>query len=246
MNIVITGSGQGLGAFLVQKLARIESSRIIGIDIRKYKDIDPFLKPLFYKYYEADLSLLDTIPGLLEKIKSEISDIDVFINNAGLKVFGALEDLSIETIEKTFFVNSLAPIVIVKSLLTGMNSSGRGIIINISSNAGFKGYEGGSIYCSSKAALNIFTEAISDEFRLRPDIEIYTICPSTIFTQEIAETYPDANPKNYIQPEKIFLEIQRLIKRGSRHRIIPVITYRQALKNILSAFKSQLIMLLRK
>jgi short-subunit dehydrogenase len=238
MNIVITGAGQGLGAFLVQSFASVEGSRIIGIDNKKYTDIDPLLKPLFFKYYEADLELINSIPVLLEKIQSDLSVIDIFINNAGLKVFGNLEDLSIETIEKTFIVNSLAPIVIVKSLLTEINSSSRCVIINISSNAGFKGYKGGSIYCSSKAALNIFTEAIVDEYRQRPDIDIYTICPSTIFTQEIAEKYPEANPKNYIQKEKIFQEIQRLINRGSKRKIIPITTFKQTIKRVLNILRA--------
>ncbi|MGD0342429.1 MAG: SDR family oxidoreductase [Bacteroidales bacterium] len=246
MNIVITGAAEGLGAFLVERFSKTRNCNVVGIDIKKFNEIDILLKPLFYKYFEYDLNKLEGIPTLIKEIISEISDIDLLINNAGLKTFGTLENLSIETIISTFQVNSLAPIIIARSLINRMNSSGMSIIINISSNAGFKGYKYGSIYCASKAALNIFTEAISDEGRLGPDIKIYTICPSTIFTKEIAQKYPDANPNNYIQPEEIFQEIQKIIRTGSKLRIIPILSYKQILKYSIDGFRNHLTWLLKK
>jgi short-subunit dehydrogenase len=246
MKVVITGAANGLGEFLAKRFFEIENCQVIGVDITKFKDLNTSVKPLFTKYYESDLARLENLPALIEKIIYESSGIDVFINNAGLKVFRSLSDLNIETVEKVFRVNSLAPIVIIKTLLSRIKPPERCTIINISSNAGFKGYKGGSIYCSSKAALNVFTEAVVDEYKGNSKIEIYTICPSTIFSKEISDNFPDVNPQNYIQPEKVFLEIQKLTTKGSGRKIIPIISIKQALKYAIDSFGKNLLWLVRK
>jgi short-subunit dehydrogenase len=237
LNIVITGAAMGLGEYLAGRLSAEENFQVIGIDRVRKDDLKPSVREFFSKYYEFDLTYTAKIPGLIDDIYRDFNEIDVFINNAGLKTFGKLSELTDETIQNTIIVNYITPAIIIKSLLNKMLKSGKGIIINISSNAAFQGYSEGSIYCSSKSALNTFTEAINDEISQNPNIKIYTLCPSTILTKELLEKHPQVNPDKYISTGKVYKIIERLIKNGSNKKIIPIIPFRQTLKYIIQDIK---------
>ena len=230
LNIVITGVARGLGECLAERLSAETNSQIIGIDKIKKAELKPSVKDLFTKYYEFDLTCTAKIPGLIDDIYRDFKKIDVFINNAGLKTFGKLSDITDETIQNTINVNYIAPVIIIKNLLKRMLISGKGIIINISSNAAFQGYKEGSIYCSSKSALNTFTEAINDEVLHNPNIKIYTLCPATIITKEFLEEHPQVDPVKYISTKRVYRVVERLIKKGSEIKIIPIILFRQRMK----------------
>jgi len=240
-NIVVTGVAKGLGEYIAKRLSKESDSRVIGIDRVKNDDLKPDVKDIISKYYEFDLTCSANINGLIDEIYSDINDIDVFINNAGLKTFGKLTNITDETIKNTIEVNYIAPVIIIKNLLSRMLKSGKGIIINISSNAAFQGYSEGSIYCSSKTALNTFTDAINEEISENKRIKVYTLCPSTILTKELLEKYPEANPNKYISTERVYKKIDRLIKKGSNKKIIPIISFSQTMKyyfrNIRKVFK---------
>jgi short-subunit dehydrogenase len=240
LNIAITGAAMGLGESLAERFSKEGNFRVIGIDRVKKDDLRPTVKVFFSKYYEFDLTCSTKIPGLIDDIYRDFNEIDVFINNAGLKTFGKLTDMADEAIPNTLNVNFIAPAIIIKSLLNRMHKSGKGIIINISSNAAFQGYSEGSIYCSSKSALNTFAEAINDEISLISNIKIYTLCPSTILTKELHEKYPRANSDKYVSTGRIFKEIERLLKKGSKKKIIPIISFRQSLKHIINDIKRYL------
>lgn len=238
MNVIITGAAKGLGAYLVRKFAENQENSIIGIDVLNREDLQQDLVDMINHYYQFDLRNYLEIPNLVANISNHAKRIDLWINNAGLKTFGKLNKLEESLICDTIFVNYLTPILVSKCLLEKFKKQDEGgMIINISSNAAFKGYSGGSIYCGSKAGLNITTESIFQELNEFDNIGIYNICPSTIYTGEIKRKFPKANPKNYVSEERIYHEICRIIKTPPSISIIPVFSLRQNLKHILRDLK---------
>jgi NAD(P)-dependent dehydrogenase (short-subunit alcohol dehydrogenase family) len=88
-----------------------------------------------------------------------LGGLDCLINNAGYGLFGALEDLSESQLRQQFEVNTLGAILLTRALLPSLRRS-RGAILNVSSVFGEVGFPLTGAYCSSKFALEGWSEAL--------------------------------------------------------------------------------------
>ncbi len=91
--------------------------------------------------------------------------IDVMINNAGFGLFGLFESTSREKIREQFDVNLFGLMDVTRAILPHFRANHAGIIINVGSGAGVFGLPMMSLYCSSKFALEGFSESLSYELR---------------------------------------------------------------------------------
>jgi short-subunit dehydrogenase len=101
-----------------------------------------------------DESILNCI-----RIDSKSGKIDVVINNAGVGITGPIEEIPTEEIKNNFETNLFGPIEVMKAVLPQMRSQKSGLIINITSIAGYMGLPYRGIYSASKGALELITEA---------------------------------------------------------------------------------------
>jgi NAD(P)-dependent dehydrogenase (short-subunit alcohol dehydrogenase family) len=89
--------------------------------------------------------------------------IDVLVNNAGFGLFGVFESTSEEKIQEQFAVNVFGVMDVTRAILPHMRERKAGVIINVSSGAGIFTLPMLSLYCSSKFALEGFSEGLSYE-----------------------------------------------------------------------------------
>lgn len=89
--------------------------------------------------------------------------IDVLLNNAGYGLMGVFESATPEQIQKQYAVNVFGLMDVTRALLPQMRKQGSGTIINISSFGGHVGLPFGSLYNSSKFAVEGFSESLSHE-----------------------------------------------------------------------------------
>jgi NAD(P)-dependent dehydrogenase (short-subunit alcohol dehydrogenase family) len=109
------------------------------------------------------------------------SHLDLLINNAGFGLFGALEDLSEEQIQRQIDVNFLGLVYLTRALLPFLRES-QGRIINLSSFFGVSTAPQNSMYCASKFALEGFSEAL--RFELQPfGVQVALVEPGATKTQ---------------------------------------------------------------
>jgi NAD(P)-dependent dehydrogenase (short-subunit alcohol dehydrogenase family) len=107
--------------------------------------------------------------------------IDILVNNAGFGLFGALEDQSIEDIKKQFETNLFGAIRTIQQVLPIMRDQRSGIIVNISSLAGYVGFPASSVYNSTKFALEGLSESLA--YEIEPyGISVVLIEPGVINT----------------------------------------------------------------
>jgi short-subunit dehydrogenase len=107
--------------------------------------------------------------------------IDILVNNAGFGLFGALEDQSIEHIKKQFETNLFGAIRTIQQVLPIMRNQRSGIIVNISSLAGYVGFPASSVYNSTKFALEGLSESLT--YEIEPyGISVVLIEPGVINT----------------------------------------------------------------
>ena len=115
------------------------------------------------------------------KIISISGKLDIVINNAGVGITGPLEEIPMEEIKNNFETNFFGPIEVMKAVLPQMRKQTSGLIINITSIAGYMGLPYRSVYSASKGALELITEALRME--VKPfGIHITNVAPGDFAT----------------------------------------------------------------
>lgn len=162
---IVTGSSRGIGEALVRRLTNQENtifavSRTMNEDLVEYAS--SLNVPLFY--YEADLSISSEaekfIHTIFDKIQLKKNDRIALINNAGmLEPISPVKSIDIVKAEKHLQLNLLAPMILSSVFLDKTAAIDiPKVILNISSGASIFPYSGWSVYCSSKAGLDMLTK----------------------------------------------------------------------------------------
>lgn len=158
--ILITGGSSGIGKSIGVYL-KTKGFTIYGTtrDLSKQSDFELF------ELLEIDVTDVTSIEnGILEIVKKE-GRLDVLINNAGIGITGPIEETPHEEILKVFGTNFNGPIHMMKSVLPQMRKQQNGLIVNITSIAGYMGLPYRGVYSATKGALELITEALRMEVK---------------------------------------------------------------------------------
>ena len=112
-----------------------------------------------------DVRNVESIQRAVAEVISKSGRIDVVINNAGVGITGPIEEIPTEEIKNNFETNLFGPIEVMKASLPQMRLQKSGLIINITSIAGYMGLPYRGIYSASKGALELITEAMRMEVK---------------------------------------------------------------------------------
>ena len=107
----------------------------------------------------------ESIQAAVAKIIETTGKLDVVINNAGVGITGPLEEIPTSEIKNNFETNFFGPIEVMKAVLPQMRQQKSGLIINVTSIAGYMGLPYRSVYSASKGALELITEALRMEVK---------------------------------------------------------------------------------
>ena len=194
--ILITGGssgiGKAIGEFLLEKGCIVygTSRNASAISNSKIKLVD------------LDVRNSDSIKACITKVIELEGRIDVLINNAGVGITGPLEEIPLEEIKNNFETNVFGPIETMKAVLPQMRVQKNGLIINITSIAGYMGLPFRSIYSSSKGALELITESLRMETKAF-GVHITNVAPGD-FATDIASRRFHAPVINGSAYEKVY------------------------------------------
>ena len=173
--VLITGGSSGIGKSIGEYL-HYKGFVVYGTSRNPERIVDSVF-PLI----TLDVRNTDSIHAAIAKIIVTSGKIDVVINNAGVGITGPLEEIPTEEIKNNFETNFFGPIEVMKAVLPQMRSQHSGLIINITSIAGYMGLPYRSIYSASKGALELVTEALRME--VKPfGIQITNVAPGDFAT----------------------------------------------------------------
>ncbi|MGP4108222.1 SDR family NAD(P)-dependent oxidoreductase [Virgibacillus sp. L01] len=160
--VAITGAGSGLGRALALKYA--SNNYKVFLLGRTDTKLHLVQNNILKNGGQAEVILCDVQePASVSIAFQQIGELNVFINNAGIGIFGQVEDYSIDDIETTLDTNVKGTILTVQSALPLIRAS-KGRILTIISTAGLRGKVNESIYCASKFAVKGFTESLQKEW----------------------------------------------------------------------------------
>ena len=173
--VLITGGSSGIGKrvgeFLLDK-----GFVVYGTSRNPEKITDSKIKLV-----ALDVRDSQSIQNAIDFIIQTEQRLDVVINNAGVGITGPLEEIPTDEIRNNFETNVFGPIEVMKAVLPQMRKQKSGLIINVTSIAGYMGLPFRSVYSSSKGALEILTEAIRMEVKSF-GIQITNVAPGDFAT----------------------------------------------------------------
>lgn len=187
--VVITGASRGLGLALARALAE-RGWRLI-IDARGATELENARAELAKRTTVAAIAGDVTDPAHREALSGAAKGaggVDAVINNAsmlGPSPQPNLLDYPLETLQKVYQTNVIAPLALLQALKGSVKPGAR--IVNVTSDAGVEAYAGWGGYGSSKAALEHLTAILAAE---NPSWHIYWVDPGDMNTQLLQEAYP--------------------------------------------------------
>jgi NAD(P)-dependent dehydrogenase (short-subunit alcohol dehydrogenase family) len=203
---LVTGATSGIGRAVALQLARDGAEVLVhGRDAARGADTVEEITASGGKasFVAADLGDAADVQRL-----SDVGDVDILINNAGMALFAPTGELDVDTFDKMFASNVRAPFFLVAALAPGMAARGHGSIISVSSMAGEIGIVGGAAYGATKASLAAMTRAWAAEFS-PSGVRVNAIAPGPVYTPsptgpELIKALGDTTPMHRAsQPEEI-------------------------------------------
>ena len=158
--VLISGASTGFGRS-ISKLLTSNNFRVYGTsrNPKKYNDFEGI------KLLRYDLTSFKDSKSLVEKVLSVEGKIDILINNAGSGFAGPIEEISIEDAKKLFDTNFFGHIDLIQAVLPSMRKNKSGIIVNITSIAGYNTIPFGSIYSASKYSMECLGASLNMELK---------------------------------------------------------------------------------
>lgn len=182
-HILITGASGGLGSALAKLLA--DRGARLAVSSRSEKALNELISQMPQKESALAITADLSKPGEADRLAQEalvaLGRIDVLINNAGVGYFALMEEASEENIRHLFEVNTVSPLMLIKSLLPEMQNRGSGRVVNILSCAGRVPIPTVAVYGGSKSALAVMTNTMRLELEPK-GIDIINIYPGTVAT----------------------------------------------------------------
>ncbi len=180
--VLITGASSGIGQAIAQHLVQ-QAYTVYGTS-RNPKN------PIEQKVYmlSLDVTKPETILTAVQTLLEKEGKIDYLINNAGMGITGPLEETPDTEIKRVFETNYFGALEVIKAVLPAMRSQRSGMIINITSIAGYMGLPYRGIYSATKGALGITTEAYRMELK-EFNVKMTTVAPGDFATNIAAGRY---------------------------------------------------------
>lgn len=182
MNVYyITGTSRGIGkSFAEYLLKQSDTNFVIGISRQcaiQHKN---------YTHFTIDLSDIEKVKSFTFESYPQAKKI-ILINNAGALGNVAYNgNLDADGIIRTYQINLIAPVLLTNAFIAAYkNLTCERIIVNISSGAAQRPIDGWSIYCSTKAGLEMHTKVADAEQKIvsQNGIRVLAIAPGVVDTQ---------------------------------------------------------------
>ena len=245
--VLITGASSGLGLSTALHLNKI-GYQVFGTSRNPEKNTIT----LPFSLIPLEITNSVSIDSCVALVLKKAGRLDVLINNAGVGITGPMEEIDLTAVSENFAINCFGPLQMAQAVLPKMREQSSGLIINITSIAGFMGLPFRGVYSSSKSAFSIMTESLRMEVKSF-GIHVCSLAPGDYATdiasrryhapvienspyQRIYQENLDTMNKHVLDgnpPQEIAIAIAEIIKKGKPAVHYKVGPFMQKLSKIL-------------
>ena len=164
--VLVTGASSGIGKAIVEELLEL------GVNVANFDLSDNDLRHPNLLFVKVDVTSRSEVEAGVAKIVEKFGNIDAVVNNAGINIPRLLIDaenpkgpyeLDDETFEKVTMINQKGLYLVSQTVGRILVKNGKGVIVNMASEAGLEGSEGQSAYAATKAAVYSYTRSCAKE-----------------------------------------------------------------------------------
>ncbi|WP_289062875.1 SDR family oxidoreductase [uncultured Zobellia sp.] len=181
--VLITGGSSGIGKSIGLYL-KSKGFKVYGTtrNLARHQDFEVF------DLLQLNVTDNESIVSAVNQVIAAEGRIDVLVNNAGVGITGPLEETPPDEVQKAFDTNVYGPLRVAQAVLPQMRKQEGGVIINITSIAGYMGLPYRGVYSATKSALSILTEALRMETK-GFGVKVATLAPGDFATNIAAGRY---------------------------------------------------------
>ncbi|MCX2183078.1 SDR family oxidoreductase [Streptomyces sp. SKN60] len=179
--VVVTGAGTGIGRATARAFAR-QGATVLAVG-RRPEPLDgtavghPAIRPLV-----ADVTAPDAPEAIVRTALDTYGRLDVLVNNAGIATGGPLATLDRDVLGPLLATNLVAPVLLTQAALDALaEAGGGGVVVNVTTTIGQRGWPDNSVYPATKSALETLTRCWAVELAPR-GIRVVAVAPGAIET----------------------------------------------------------------
>ena len=210
--VVITGSARGLGLEMA-KCFRVKHFNVVISDLFK-KDLDNAKKELLkvkgtgdIDYFVCDITKEQDIVNLIDKVKKKYSNIDFWINNAGInQPDKMIWNLSYEEIDRMLEIDLKGTMVASKLISKVMIEQDNGSIYNVEGHGSNDAIIPGlSVYGTAKRGITYFTMALAKELEnAKANVMVGRLSPGIMITDFIVNSFRNKKMELSAKNKKVY------------------------------------------
>ncbi|MEM1112475.1 MAG: SDR family oxidoreductase [Pseudomonadota bacterium] len=214
---LITGGGSGMGRTAARALAG-QGAQVAILDVNEPGMAETAEGVDGIRAYPVDISDTDAVHAVVKQVEEDLGPIDRVANAAAIMPFGRLLEQDPKVQLKLMDINYGGLVNIATATLPGMIERGSGDFISFSSMSGvIPGLLMGG-YCSTKSAVQFYTEILHHE-NLNSGVRFVCVCPPPVATPLWKQAEDTVVPKltaegEIIQPEEVIEAVEASLEKG--------------------------------
>jgi NAD(P)-dependent dehydrogenase (short-subunit alcohol dehydrogenase family) len=176
---VVTGAGTGIGRATARTLAD-DGLHVLAVGRRPELLAETARDHARIRPFPADVTAHHAPEQLVAEARRVFGRLDVLVNNAGVVRGAPLGAVTCEAADVQLATNLRAPLLLTQAALPALEESG-GVIVNVTTSIGQRGWPGGSVYAATKAALESMTRSWAVELAPR-GVRVVAVAPGAVDT----------------------------------------------------------------
>ena len=226
---LVTGASSGIGLAISRALG--EDGYAVTMSARRPDKLEAAVRALADDGLEvtavpANVASEEELKAVLEGHKERYGRLDVLINNAGVGIGSAIDEVDTKKMDMQLDVNLRSYVLAMRDAMPMLREAGaehgKALIVNTASIAGKGGQGWLAVYSATKAGVIGLSQATQMEVG-SAGVQVTALCPGFVDTP-MTEWVQGVEPHEMIQPEDL-AETVRLLLRTSRHCLIPEVVF---------------------
>lgn len=206
-SVLVTGAGKGIGLAIARMLAA-RGAEVVSLS-RSADDLAALKAEIGGRTIAVDLADAEAT----RQAARAALPVDYLVNCAGFTILESVLDVSVESFDRLIAINTRAPLILTQEYARDRIAKGKGgAIVNVSSNASWKGWKDHAAYCASKGALDAMSRVMANEFG-EHGIRVNCVNPGVTLTAMARKAWSDPEKSapmlsrmplgRFIEPEEV-------------------------------------------